>query len=218
MVRVSCLDTRGVRVVTKREAGCGGRGRRRLTSGAILGRRSRVVLAPQSLGAKLATMLAHRADDGGKRDGSPGRARISRKPLRREGRSVSACTCGLRALAHLSCAKRPRVQRAPGLPCALGIFEVMLVQSSGECRRENMGACFGRHAASLQVVPDKRAIASADPGPITPGFCLAKNVHHRGPQKDSAVWVPAFAGTMISRNRVSHSDPLLALRLPAILV
>src|SRR6202007_2202845 len=81
--------------------------RRRLTSGAILGRRSRVVLAPQCLGAKLATMLAHRADDGCKRDGSPGRARISRKPLRREGRSVSACTCGLRALAHLSCAGAP---------------------------------------------------------------------------------------------------------------
>src|SRR6516225_7967984 len=30
-------------------------------------------------GAKLATMLAHRADDGGKRNGSPRRARISRK-------------------------------------------------------------------------------------------------------------------------------------------
>jgi hypothetical protein len=142
MVRVSCLDTRGVRVVTKREAGCGGRGRRRLTSGAILGRRSRVVLAPQCLGAKLATMLAHRADDGGKRDGSPGRARISRKPLRREGRSVSACTCGLRAFAHLSCAKRPRVQRAPGLPCALGIFEGDVSAKLGRMPSRERGRTF----------------------------------------------------------------------------
>ena len=39
--------------------------------------------------------------------GSPRRARISRKPLCREGRSVSACTCGLRALAHISCAGAP---------------------------------------------------------------------------------------------------------------
>jgi hypothetical protein len=44
---------------------------------------------------------------------------ISRKPLRREGRSVSAepvCSCAFSLSAlHM----RPRVQRAPGLPCAL---------------------------------------------------------------------------------------------------
>jgi hypothetical protein len=39
--------------------------------------------------------------------GSPRRARISRKPLRREGRSVSACTCGFRARANLLCAGAP---------------------------------------------------------------------------------------------------------------
>src|SRR6201987_3213595 len=39
--------------------------------------------------------------------GSPGRARISRKPLRREGRSVSACTCGFRARANFFCAGAP---------------------------------------------------------------------------------------------------------------
>ena len=41
--------------------------------------------APRA-GAKLATMHSHRAGDGGKRNGSPRRARISRKPPRREGR------------------------------------------------------------------------------------------------------------------------------------
>jgi hypothetical protein len=39
--------------------------------------------------------------------GSPGRARISRKPLRGEGRSVSACTCGFRARASFFCAGAP---------------------------------------------------------------------------------------------------------------
>ena len=62
--------------------------------------------APRS-GAKFAMMLAHHAGDGGKRDGSPRRARISRKPSRREGRSVSACTCGSRARANLLCAGAP---------------------------------------------------------------------------------------------------------------
>jgi hypothetical protein len=39
--------------------------------------------------------------------GSPRRARISRKPLRGEGRSVSACTCGSRARANFFCAGAP---------------------------------------------------------------------------------------------------------------
>jgi len=47
---------------------------------------------------------------------------ISRKPLRREGRSVSAepvCSC---AFFYLPLHMRLRVQRAPGLPCALFIL------------------------------------------------------------------------------------------------
>ena len=45
---------------------------------------------------------------------------ISRKPLRREGRTASAepvCSCAF--LLHMHWHMRPRVQRAPGLPCAL---------------------------------------------------------------------------------------------------
>src|SRR3978361_1472054 len=48
---------------------------------------------------------------------------ISRKPLRREGRTASAepvCSCAfLYPILHA----RPRVQRAPGLPCALDFNE-----------------------------------------------------------------------------------------------
>jgi len=46
------------------------------------------------------------AGEGGNRQGSPRRARISRKPLRREGRCDSACTCGF-ALSRNFFARRP---------------------------------------------------------------------------------------------------------------
>ena len=46
------------------------------------------------------------------------------------------------------------------------------------------------------VVPDKRAYASADPGPITTGHRLAK-AGATVDRNDSSLrlWVPAFAGT-----------------------
>jgi hypothetical protein len=48
--------------------------------------------------------------------GSPGRPRISRKPLRREGRCDPACTCGLRALAQSSRAGPPGCSGHPAFP------------------------------------------------------------------------------------------------------
>ena len=56
--------------------------------------------APRS-GAKFATMrFTHRAGDGGKRDGSPRRAR-NKSSTTAQGRPVvTACTCGHRALAQ----------------------------------------------------------------------------------------------------------------------
>jgi hypothetical protein len=77
--------------------------------------------APRS-GAKLATMLSHRADDGGKRDGSPRRARISRNPSRREGRcdhrlylwftrSRNFCCAGAPGAAATRPSLRPRHSR-----------------------------------------------------------------------------------------------------------
>jgi hypothetical protein len=62
--------------------------------------------APMS-GAQVRDDASHHAGNGGKRNGSPRRARISRNPSRREGRSVSACTCGFRARAHFFCARAP---------------------------------------------------------------------------------------------------------------
>ena len=102
-------------IVTKRAVGCGGRGcafdERR-----GCGRRNRVVLTPQ---AGVKSGEASRGD-GGKRHGSPGRARISRKTTAQGRPDASAepvCSCApyTRTLLHT----RPRVQRAPGLPCAL---------------------------------------------------------------------------------------------------
>src|SRR5216683_145793 len=60
--------------------------------------------------------------DGGKKARSPGRARSKPlKPLRREGRIASAepvCSC---AFCYVHLHARPRVQRAPGFPCALSL-------------------------------------------------------------------------------------------------
>src|SRR5260370_19197304 len=54
-----------------------------------------------------------------RKPGHRGELGVSRKPLRREGRDASAepvCSCAFFcACLHT----RPRVQRAPGLPCAL---------------------------------------------------------------------------------------------------
>jgi hypothetical protein len=94
----------------------------RKTIAGVRGRRSRVVLTPRwlvsssreahaSLGATVTNKLWSRRGEHG----------ISRKPSRREGRIASAepvCSCApFSLLMHA----RPRVQRAPGLPCALFI-------------------------------------------------------------------------------------------------
>jgi hypothetical protein len=81
------------------------------------GRRNRVVLTPRpwrQAGAK------YRAGDGGNKRRSPGRAPISRKPLRGESRDVSAVPvvnpCAF--IAHFLHTGL-RAQSAPGFPCAL---------------------------------------------------------------------------------------------------
>jgi hypothetical protein len=78
------------------------------------------------------------ADDGDKKARSPGRSRRKPlKPLRREGRTASAepvCSC---ALFCTFLHARPRVQRAPGFPCALFCEE-------GGKKRKNLAR---KHAA-----------------------------------------------------------------------
>ena len=117
-----------------RGAGCGGRGsapdeRHRR------GRRSRVVLTPRRWRSSSRKQVF--ADDGDKKARSPGRVRRKPlKPLRREGRTASAepvCSCAfLCTLLHA----RPRVQRAPGFPCALWL---MRAERADQTSRETCG-------------------------------------------------------------------------------
>ena len=89
----------------------------RLTTRGSSVRRSRVVLAPEA-GAKLAEatlLLATVARE----LGSPGRSRISRKAIAQGKPDALRWTCML-VCAHVHFLHtRPRVQRAPGFPCAL---------------------------------------------------------------------------------------------------
>src|SRR6202012_2535836 len=84
------LDMRdGWPFVTRREAGCGGRGRvaRRAA-------RARTVKPCGPVPPMQGTSPGSKArGDGGKKAGSPGRSRSSRKPLRRECRVISAYLC-----------------------------------------------------------------------------------------------------------------------------
>src|SRR3977135_486362 len=68
-----------------------------------------------------------------RKPGHRGEHGVSRKPLRREGRIASAepvCSCAFFcAFVHT----RPRVQRAPGFPCALCLSE-------GETETQSSGA------------------------------------------------------------------------------
>jgi hypothetical protein len=63
------------------------------------------------------------------------------------------------ALAQIFSARGPRVQRPPGLPCALGFLRVMVRQSSGEFRRENTGACLTVVIASEAKQPRAARVA-----------------------------------------------------------
>src|SRR6202521_305157 len=89
------------------------------------------------------------ADDGGKKPGHRGERGVSRKPLRREGRIASAepvCSCAFFcALLHA----RPRVQRAPGFPCALLFLS-----------RVAIDAKLGR------IAPRDREVAAANKSPF----------------------------------------------------
>jgi len=80
------------------------------------GRRSRVVLAPQGLALKVAMMPAHHADDGGKRNGSPGRARISCNPSRGEGRLSPPVPVVYARFAQIFCAEAPGACGHPAFP------------------------------------------------------------------------------------------------------
>jgi hypothetical protein len=117
--------------VTDVRAGCGGHSGAR--DGCVgCGWRNRVVPTPQRL-VSSSQLKAARATVA-KAQGSPRRARISLKPSRRESRMpplhLYARVPPTSTLLHT----RPRVQRAPGFPCALLIVRVKVIfrQTSGE--------------------------------------------------------------------------------------
>src|SRR5207248_8426982 len=58
------------------------------------------------------------------------------KPLRREGRSVAAALYARVQFCLRKSHARPRVQQAPGLPCALYFGGQSEMQTSGAMRRE----------------------------------------------------------------------------------
>src|ERR1700744_5096465 len=90
-------------------------------------------------------MLTHHADDGGKKAWSPGRARINRKAIAQGRPDCFRFTCMLMCSIFFDAQQhmRPRVQRAPGLPCALFIGGS---KRNGKPRtkpcRENEKVCF----------------------------------------------------------------------------
>ena len=118
----------------------------RLTSVAYRVRQKRVVLAPVA-GVKLAEAVRiqpgslgrQSGSDGGNRNSSPGRAR--HKPSNHCAGKAGCSPLDLYARVRVLFAQlhtRPRVQRAPGLPCALSSWRGQASRyNSGASRREN---------------------------------------------------------------------------------
>src|SRR4051812_770335 len=111
------------------------------------------------------------ADNGDKKRRSPGRARISRQPLRGESRDVSAVPVVVaHVLQRMGCpcasgARDLRAQSAPGFPCVLSSREE---QRTGKTRansgRGNEYVCFnviGSGAKQSSFLPMKSWIASS---------------------------------------------------------
>jgi hypothetical protein len=142
LILPSRLDQRGVSRSSRTwSAGCGGRGGAR--------RRRAPLRTAKSCGPDAPTLASSFVEvtprgDGGKRARSPGRARRTPlKPLRREGRTdppTPVVTTVCYFFAH-----GPRVQRAPGLPCALLFSGRMnFLEKLGRiARRENADVCLG---------------------------------------------------------------------------
>ena len=113
----------------------------------IRGRRSRVVLARPCRRQVRAKLQRPRADDGGNQLVHRGELGVSRKPLRREGRSDSACTCGLRAFRATFCARAHGCSAHPAFP-APSCFLERVTQDAKLGRMPSRG----RGTMCLQVI------------------------------------------------------------------
>jgi hypothetical protein len=99
-----------------------------------------------------------------RKPGHRGERGVSRKPLRREGRIASAepvCSCAFFcACLHT----RPRVQRAPGFPCALLFLSRVAIDAKlgriapRECGRTSSRCMTMELEIHTDVVPDKRLV------------------------------------------------------------
>jgi len=124
---------RGGRVVTDVEAGSDGRFRLRLTSAGRSGRQNRVVPIPRRWDQACGTFIPQATE--ARKPGTPGRARISRKPLRRECRlfrlpcrclraqsallfARKACGCGQHPVLPAPLIERDGTFRKARTPCA----------------------------------------------------------------------------------------------------
>ena len=125
-------------------------------------RRSRVVLTPRCW-CQVPGKLTLLRGDGGKKAVHRGDHEVSRKPLRREGRDASAepvCSCAFFcACLHT----RPRVQRAPGFPCALLLLSRAAIDAKlgriapRECGRTSSRCMTIESEIHTHVVPEQAA-------------------------------------------------------------
>jgi hypothetical protein len=153
MVRILLHQEGRLAIVTKRGAGCGGREassrafrrvdeRRRSPAKPLAKpggrvRRSRVVLAPRSWRQVLGR-LTLLGGEGGKKADHRGEHEISRKPLRREGRTASAepvcsCACSLMCI----CTRDRGCSAHPVFPAPLFLGRSLFAKLGRMCREND---------------------------------------------------------------------------------
>jgi hypothetical protein len=140
-------------IVTKVRRGCGGRGCARLTSGTEAYGEIVWSWRPRDLAPSPGEAEGLREGDGGKQDGSPRRARISRQTTAQGRPVVTACTCGFRALCAIFCAGAPGAAATRPSLRPLSLKRVIKMQNSGETRREAMDARLLRSGALNRQSP-----------------------------------------------------------------
>jgi len=98
-------------------------------------------------GAKLATMLAHRADDGDNKVWFTGESAQDTVNTIAQGRPVvTDCTCGQRARANVLCAGAPGACGHPVFPAPSEFSRVLSLKNSGASRRGKADVCLSLRA------------------------------------------------------------------------
>jgi len=143
-------------IVTKRGAGCDGRGGAARRAATVAD--GEVVWSWRPLaGVKLATMLCIAPMTVTKRSWTPGRARSKPlKPLRGECRNDPTEPVATTLVCSLFPHTRLRARLTPGIPCALCPLRACFLQNLGAiARRENAHACPGC-SATAPILRDAR--------------------------------------------------------------